>query len=126
MRLLLILGILCLSITSQSQNELNFLKSLSKNNTSGIEKYLSKRISLCIDDVQTKENRQDAIRKIKNFISSKKIKNFKILHNGKSSDKSSSYRVARLKTSEGMYRIFAYSERVRGKNKVIEIRIDKM
>jgi len=71
-------------------------------------------------------SRDAAIKKLHLFITGTTINKKKILHNGKSSDKDSSYKVARIKTPEGTYRVFAYSETIGGKSAIKEIRIDKM
>jgi len=109
-----------------AQTEVEFLNAVGEKDFTNLESYLAGNVSFCIDDDQKKVRKSKAISELKSFLKGKNIQKFKILHNGKSSDKSSSYRVARIKTEVGTYRIFAYSERKKGVSKVIEIRIDTM
>jgi len=83
-------------------------------------------LTVCVSDDVVEVNRAEAIRILKKFIAENTISKKKLLHNGKSSDKGSSYKVARIKTDTGTYRVFAYSEVQDGKSKIKEIRIDKM
>lgn len=126
MKTVLINIFLLAAVTISAQTEVDFLNALGKGNTENLDSYLSTDINLCINDKQEKINKSVAIKKIKAFLESKKVIKYKILHNGKSADKNSSYRVARIKTQDGTYRVFAYSESTGGKSKVVEVRIDAM
>ena len=117
---------LLFAVAASGQTELDFLNALGKGNTRNLDTYLSTPINLCIKDKQEKVDRSTAINKINAFLKTNKIIKYKILHNGNSSDKTSSYRVARIKTNTGTYRIFAYSETKNGESKVVEVRIDAM
>ena len=109
-----------------SANGSRFSKCLGEGNMENLDTYLSSNVNLCINDEQEKIDRSSAIKKIKTFLESKKVVKYKILHNGKSADKNSSYRVARIKTKSGTYRVFAYSEKTGTASKVVEVRIDAM
>lgn len=126
MKTLLISLAVLLSFAVGAQTEVDFLSAVGKKDFTNIESYLSSNVTFCVNDKQNKIKRSTAVSQLKEFMDSKKIVKFKILHNGKSSDESSSYRVARMKTQDGTYRIFAYSEVIGGSSKVIEIRIDSM
>ena len=126
MKTVLINVFLLAAVTLSAQTEVDFLNALGNGKTGNLESYLSTNVNLCINDEQEKVDRASAIAKIRNFLKSKKIVRYKILHRGKSADKNSSYRVARIKTRVGTYRVFAYSELRKGKSKVVEVRIDAM
>ena len=126
MKSLLITLVTFVSMGLSAQTEVDFLNDIGKKDLSNIGAYLAPTVSFCINDNQTKVSKATAIEELKKFLSTKKIQKFKILHNGKSSDKTSSYRVARINTQEGTYRIFAYSEGSGGSSKIVEIRIDPM
>lgn len=126
MKSLLIALVTFVSMGLSAQTEVDFLNAIGKKDLSNIGAYLAPNVSFCINDDQKKVSKATAISELDKFLSTKKIQKFKILHNGKSSDKASSYRVARIKTQEGTYRIFAYSEGSGGSSKVVEIRIDPM
>lgn len=126
MKTILIHVFLLTAVSLSAQTEVDFLNALGEGKTGNLESYLSMNVNLCINDEQEKVDRKAAIAKIRTFLKSKKIIRYKILHRGKSADKNSSYRVARIKTRAGTYRVFAYSERRNGKSKVVEVRIDAM
>lgn len=122
-----LINLFLLTVLSVSaQTEVDFLNALGKGNMENLDSYLSNNVNLCINDNQEKINKSLAIKKIKTFLESKKVVKYKILHNGKSADKNSSYRVARIKTKAGTYRVFAYSEKAGSASKVVEVRIDAM
>lgn len=114
------------SLTAFSQTEVDFLNALGEGKLKNLDSYLSSDVNLCINDNQEKVDRATAIKKIEAFLKSKKVIKYKILHNGNSTDKSSSYRVARITTQSGTYRVFAYSESSGNSSKVVEVRIDAM
>lgn len=126
MKSLLILLVTFVSMSLSAQTEVDFLNAVGKKDLSSVGTYLAPNVSFCINDNQKKISKASAISELEKFLADKKIQKFKILHNGKSSDKASSYRVARIKTQEGTFRIFAYSEGSGESSKVVEIRIDSM
>jgi hypothetical protein len=126
MKSLLFTLVTFVSMGLSAQTEVDFLNAVGKKDLSKVGAYLAPNVSFCINDNQKKISKSTAISELKKFLSTKNIQKFKILHNGKSSDKTSSYRVARIKTQEGTYRIFAYSEGSGRSSKVVEIRIDPM
>jgi len=126
MKQLLLLLFLCVGLTTSAQSELKFLKAFGDQNLETVSDLLSDNITLCVNDVVSNVSKEKAIVKLSNFIHNNKISRKKVLHNGKSTDKDSSYKVARIKTDTGTYRVFAYSEKEGNKSKIKEIRIDKM
>ena len=126
MKTVLINIFLLTALSISAQTEVDFLNALGKGSMENLDSYLSNNVNLCINDNQEKIAKSAAIKKIRAFLASKKVVKYKILHNGKSADKNSSYRVARIKTKDGTYRVFAYSENTGGKSKVVEVRIDAM
>ena len=126
MKTLLLNIFLLAALSISAQTEVDFLNALGKGNMKNLDSYLSSEVNLCINDNQEKIDRSNAINKISAFLKAKKVLKYKILHNGNSTDKNSSYRVARIKTQSGTYRVFAYSENRGGTSKVVEVRIDAM
>ena len=126
MKSLLIALVTIVSMSLSAQTEVDFLNAVGKKDLSNVGSYLAPSVSFCINDNQKKISKAKAITELDKFLSTKTIQKFKILHNGKSADRASSYRVARIKTQTGTYRIFAYSEGTGDASKVVEIRIDPM
>jgi len=115
-----------LGTLSYAQPEVKFLEAFGDKDLSTVANLLSDNIKVCINDNVKDVNRKEAISRLSGFIAKNKINRKKILHNGKSTDKGSSYKVARVKTETGSYRIFAYSENEGNTRVIKEIRIDKM
>lgn len=114
------------SAVSFSQSENSFFNALKNNDTAGLEMYLQDQIDLCIIDNQQILKKGIALDKLNTFLSSHKITAIEVLHKGNSKDKSSQYKVAKLTTSGGAFRVFVYStSQEMGSKSVKEIRIDK-
>jgi len=114
------------SVALSAQTEVDFLNAIGKKDVPSAKSLLASSVTFCINDKQKKISSTNVVNELTSFVEDIDIKNFKILHNGKSADKTSSYRVARLKTNEKTYRIFAYAEVENGTSKVVEVRIDEM
>ena len=126
MKTLLLNIFLFTALAVSAQTEVDFLNALGKGNMKNLDAYLSSDVNICINDNQEKVDRATAIKKIETFLKSKKVIKYKILHNGNAADNNSSYRVARITTQSGTYRVFAYSEKSGSISKVVEVRIDAM
>ena len=114
------------SAVAFGQSENNFFNALKNNDTASLEVYLQDQIDLCIIDNQQILNKSTAINKLSTFLSSHKITAIEVLHKGNSKDKSSQYKVAKLTTAGGPFRVFVYStSQEMGPKTVKEIRIDK-
>lgn len=127
MKTTIILLLLSLGLVSASaQSELAFLEAFGTKDISTVSNLLNDKLTVCVSDNVVEVNRDEALRILKKFLAENTITKKKLLHNGKSSDKGSSYKVARITTDSGTYRVFAYSESGTGKSVIKEIRIDKM
>ena len=126
MKHLLILGFVMSSILASAQSEIKFLEAFGKQDLSSVSDLLSNNLTVCVNDNVQDVNKKTAISILSKFIEENKISKKKLLHNGKSSDKGSSYKVARITTDTGTYRVFAYSENIDSRSVIKEIRIDKM
>lgn len=115
----------CLS-TSKAQSEIAFLNAFGEEPLSEVSNLLAPNLRLCIEDNVAEVSRSQAMVQLDSFLKKHDISKKKILHNGKSTDTASSYKVARIRTAEGTYRVFAYSEKDGAGSLIKEIRIDKM
>lgn len=114
------------STTGNAQSEIKFLEIFGEEDLIEITDLLSETVTVCINDEVKEVNRKSAINGLSKFISTLTIKGKKIIHNGKSRDKGSSYKVARIRTNKGVFRVFAYSEKEGNLSLIKEIRIDKI
>lgn len=115
-----------LSAHLNAQAHVDFLKALGSNDVTTASSYLSNTITLCLEDDVFELNKEDVTKKLARFVTDNEVVSKKILHKGKSSDKGSGYNVARFKTNNGTFRVFAYSETEADVQRIKEIRIDKM
>lgn len=90
-----------------------------------VETFLKEKIDFCIFEDQQFLPKSVAMKKMKEFLDKNKPVSIEVMHNGNSKDKSSQYKVAKLVTSQGSFRIFIYSEGEIRSGSVKEIRIDK-
>jgi len=125
-KLLSTLSLFVLLTTMSAQSEVQFLNIFGEEDLTTASALLSDNLRLCIEDDVSEVTKSQAVTKLKAFLAKHTIIKKKILHNGKSTDADSSYKVARVKTESGTYRVFAYSEKEGSTSKIKEIRIDKM
>ena len=121
---ILLVGISFIGLSAQS--EVQFLKAFGQSDMIEVTNLLSDKVTLCIEDDVKELSKTEAIKTLNVFVASHQISKKKILHNGSTSDKGSSYKVARIVTTDGTYRVFAYSETNGSSSSIKEIRIDKM
>lgn len=119
-----LLGLLATIMSAQS--EIQFLNIFGEEDLTTTSDLLADNLRLCIEDDVSEVTKSQAITDLKAFLAKHSIVKKKILHNGKSTDADSSYKVARVKTESETYRVFAYSEKEGDSSKIKEIRIDKM
>ena len=77
-----------------------------------------------LDDVQFVSGQQ-AANLLKNFVQGIGLKKIEALHNGSSGKNVSAYKLAKLTSAQGSYRLFVYTESSGGKSWVKEIRVEK-
>jgi hypothetical protein len=119
---LILLIFLGFSINGQDINPL--YKSLEKSNFQNLISHLDDPVELCINDEQDILDKKDAIVAIRGFFKRSKPISITQIHKGTSATKGSQYRVAKLNTENGQYRLFLYIERTRSGYVIKELRID--
>lgn len=90
-----------------------------------VEGFLQDRIEFCIYEDQQMLSKQAAIKKFKAFLDTNKPNQLEVIHQGASKDKSTQYKVVKMSTGQGVFRVFIYSEGDIKARSVKEIRIDK-
>jgi len=108
-----------------AQTEDAFFNAIKNGDISILDSYLKDQIDFCLFEDQQVMNKRAALTKLKTFIDSNKASGIEIMHKGTSKDKSTNYKVARLNTATGNYRVFVYTVGNLGVNTVKEIRIDR-
>ena len=123
MKTLLIVTLVSISTIAMGQAEA-FFTAVEKQDMTSIRDLLTEEVELCIeDDDQRIMPKAKALTQISAFIKRVNPSSVKSLHSG-SSGAGSDYRVAKLKSTAGVYRIFIYMEKVAGKNMIKEVRFD--
>lgn len=119
---LLIFLLLSASTTLSAQSADQFFKAIGASDYASISSQLSDDIELCIKDVTDILSKEEALNSIKKFLGSHKPSKITPMHGGSSAKNNSKYKVAKLETSSGVFRVFVYME---GGKKIQEVRFDK-
>lgn len=117
MKTLLIATLVSISTLAFGQAEA-FFKAVEKQDIASITNLLMDEVELCIKDDQRILSKAATTKAIKEFLSKVKPKSVASLHSGSSG--ASKYKVAKMMTNSGMYRIFVYLEG----DKIQEVRFD--
>ncbi|MBK6566101.1 MAG: DUF4783 domain-containing protein [Saprospiraceae bacterium] len=128
MKLLKIIYVILFMVVSnssfaQSGNEL--LNAIKSTDMITVETFFQDKIEFCIEEDQQILAKAAAVRKFKLFLDDHKPISIEVIHNGNSKDKASQYKVAKLVTTQGIFRIFIYSTGDIKSKSVKEIRIDR-
>lgn len=105
--------------------EAQFFNAMRTNNFSEVDIYFGKRVDLCIFESQDLYLKNEAIKKISNWIKEKKVNSISEVHSGQSGDNKSQYRVAQITTNDGLFRVFVYVSDENGKKMIKKIQIDR-
>ena len=118
MKTLLIATLISISTLTFGQTEA-FHKAVEKQDIESITDLLINEVEVCIKDDQKIMSKAAATKTIKAFLAKINPKSVASLHSG-SSGAGSKYKVAKMMTDDGTYRIFVYLEG----NKIQEVRFD--
>lgn len=121
--LIFIFTLIISNVSAQTDDA--FFNALRSSDYTAMESFLQDNIDFCIFEDQQILNKKSAISKLRSFLDTNRPTGIEIMHKGTSKDRSTNYRVARLNTSSGNYRVFVYSVGPLGTKSVKEIRIDK-
>jgi len=120
MKTLLIAALLSVSTVVFGQTKA-FYEAVEKQDLKSISNLLADEIEVCIKDDQSFMSKSEAKSTIKAFLKKVGPKSVSPLHSG-SSGAGSKYKVAKMSTNDGEYRIFVYME----DNKIQEVRFDTL
>ncbi|HRD08015.1 MAG: DUF4783 domain-containing protein [Saprospiraceae bacterium] len=110
---------------SWAQAPVDFFKSVGDGNYAAVASAMAEDVDVTIlDDVQFVSGQQ-AANLLKNFVQGIGLKKIEALHNGSSSKNVSAYKLAKLTSAQGSYKLFVYTESSGGKSWVKEIRVEK-
>ncbi len=112
--LLLLLGVQF----ANAQNASIFYEHLKSKDFQSISSQLDSDVTYCENDNQEFVDKATASKMLASFFKGKSISNIEDIHSGNS--KNTNYRVSKISTSDGAYRLFLYFE----DSKVTELRID--
>jgi hypothetical protein len=113
-----------LSLQAQANDDMIFT-AIQTGNFSTLVNMLDSRIDLVIEDTQENYTKNEALIKIQRWLKEVKPQNLESIHGGESSNQSSYFKVAKLITENGPYRVFVYIENRGNIHKVKKIQIDK-
>jgi hypothetical protein len=124
-RNILLLVLISLGSKLIAQSETSFFNSIKTGDIQSLEAYLTDQVDFCIIEDQQTLSRKAAIAKFKNFLANQNISSLEVIHKGVSKDKTSQYKVVKLVTNKGAYRLFVYGSGDFKAGTIKEIRIDK-
>jgi hypothetical protein len=111
------------SLTAQTDDA--FFNALRNSDYNTLESFLQDNLDFCLFEDQQIMNKKAALTKLRSFIDANRPTGIELMHKGTSKDKSTNYKVARLNTSSGNYRVFIYSVGPLGPKSIKEVRIDR-
>lgn len=126
MRLIVFLFVCSFGSTLNGQADTKVLNALKKQNFSLLDEYFDSNVELSLNNSREIVSRSEAKAALVAFLENGGYSDFNILHDGKSENKKSSYKVAKFTKGGKRFRIFAYAEQVDGKSFVTEIHITEI
>lgn len=123
MRIVSIIITLFLAIQLQAQ-ESQFFEAMKTKNIQSVSDLLDKRVELCINDSQELYTKKEVISRVNNWLAKVSLKSLEPIHGGESKDNASHYKVAKLNTTSGMFRVFVYVEKSKNSSVIKKIQID--
>jgi hypothetical protein len=124
----LIISICCFGLNAlklSAQHEQKFFNGLKNMDMMVVEFYLSDKTDITIIDDQQILSRKPAVSLLKNFLDLHKPQSWELMHTGSSKDKTSQYKVVKLYTIQGTFRVFVYTNGPLTTSSIKEIRIDE-
>lgn len=113
---------LLLSLSAYGQTVDQFFAAVGKADTEAMAEHLEADVELCITDNTNFLTKAEALKAIGGFLSQNKPTKVTPMHGGSNAKRDSKYKVAKLDTDQGVFRIFVYLE---GGQKIQEVRFDK-
>ena len=113
------------SIKLYSQSAEGFYKTFKEGKYTDLDIYFEDMVEFCLYDDQQLIPKNEAINRLASFRQKNNILSVELIHKGVSKNKTSTYKVLKVTTSKGVYRVFVYSKGDIGAKTVQEIRIDK-
>lgn len=123
MKVYFILLTLFSSLCLNAQED-KFFEAMQSSDIARIIDFMDNRVELCINDSQELYTKREAIRKIQSWLQEVKPKNLEPLHGGESGSNRSHYKVGKLTTESGIYRVFVYIEYNQKNPRIKKIQID--
>lgn len=125
-QLFLIAGSMTLiNVNVFSQNEKDIYQSLSSQNYETLVSHLNTHVDVCFDDNPQLHKKQKAIDIIKAYFNNNPITKIEGIHYGSSKKSNTSYKLAKVSTKNGNFRLLLYFENVGGKQLISEFRVER-
>ena len=121
----LITSLLIIAAFGLQAQESAFFKAMKKNDFSEVNVSMARRVELCIMDNQELYSKKETVKRIKSWLSAKNVTGLSEVHNGSSENKKSHYKVAKVTTDDGDYRLFVYVHIRKGQHFIKKIQIDR-
>jgi hypothetical protein len=111
---------------AESQTAERILNAFSVGDVNIISSYLDAEVDYCLNDHQRLVSKAEAERNLRQFFSRNKPSNIEPLYKGNTKNSGNFYRIARLTTENGDWKLFLYFESS-GNNLIVkEVRLEAM
>ncbi len=111
------------SLIGQSKEKV-FFKAMAESDIETVASLIGKRVELCLLDEQDMYGKRQAVNIVEEWLSDAKPTSFTELHGGESKDEKTYYKVAKLMTSKGSYRVFVLIDSSTPDGTIKKIQVD--
>lgn len=107
------------------QNQTKILDYIVVQNYEAIFESFTPQVDVCILSYEGYVSKNEAVNKLREFLTKNKPTQYILRHKGRSKDNQSGYQVSDLYTQNGIFRLFVYLSEKNGVIRVSEFRIEK-
>lgn len=107
------------------QNERAFTQAITEGDVSTLSEMFGPSVDFTILDNQEILSGKAAAQKLIAFLENKQLRQIKVIHEGKSKQKTSQYKVFKVITAQDTYRLFVYASAENKDGNIEEIRLDR-
>lgn len=107
------------------QNERAFTQAITAGDVPALSEMFGTSVDFTILDNQEILSGKAAAQKLITFLENKQLRQIKVIHEGKSKQKTSQYKVFKVITAQDTYRLFVYASSENKDGNIEEIRLDR-
>jgi hypothetical protein len=113
-------------VEAESQTAEKILSAFSNGDVNFISNYLGAEVDYCLNDHQRLVSKAEAQKSLRQFFSRNKPTNIEALYKGNTKNSTNFYRIAKLTTETGDWKLFLYFESSGNMLLIKEVRLEAM